>query len=68
MYQIMAQVKIKKESGWTQVKDVPVFFLDENILGITNEDHAARIAKSILSTGLTEPGITVTASAVKMEG
>jgi hypothetical protein len=69
MYAITAQVEttIPSAAGpWQGSRQVPTFYLDETVQGITSEAHAERIAREILTTVLTgsgqrAPRMTVTA-------
>lgn len=48
-YQISASVTRKDETGkWTIIVQVPTFYLNANVQGITNEKHAATIAREML--------------------
>lgn len=46
-YVVTAQV-VREKGGWTSSHGVPTFFLDEDIQNIVSEDHAEKIAKSII--------------------
>lgn len=35
--------------GWTSSRQVPTFYLDENVQGITSEEHAERIALDVIN-------------------
>lgn len=51
MWAIQAQVEshVKDSSGeWAGSRQVPTFYLNERVQGITSEEHAARIACEIL--------------------
>jgi len=56
MYAIYANAVIgPREDGYSTARSVPTFYLDENVQGIVSEDHAAAIAKDILTaTGQTD--------------
>jgi hypothetical protein len=47
MYAIQAQIEIH-DAPWTRSRQIPTFYLDENIQGILDEDGAVRIALEIL--------------------
>ncbi len=64
MYAITATVSRETEDGWSSLQQVPTFYLDENVQGIVNEDHAGLIAFKIIDPfGVYE----VHVKAVKME-
>jgi hypothetical protein len=47
MYAVTATVTTLTD-GWTSTRQVPTFYLDENVQGIVSEDHAARVAADII--------------------
>jgi hypothetical protein len=47
MYAVQARI-VREQDGWTSTTHLPTFYLDERVQGILDEDHAARIARSIL--------------------
>jgi hypothetical protein len=48
VYMITATIVIDRKNGWKETGQVPTFFLDSAIQGITSAAHAERIAKSML--------------------
>lgn len=48
MYAIHATV-VRDDGGYTFAAQCPTFFLDENVQGITGEDHATRIARRMFT-------------------
>ncbi len=42
--------KIPSEHGgyWWRTHQIPTFYLDENVQGIVNKDHAEKIARTII--------------------
>lgn len=57
MYQITARIT-KTDGVWTSSRDVPTFYLDENVQGITDANHAWRIAREIIDPLGTMTGST----------
>lgn len=51
MYKVVAQVEFKvSEAPQSRIfTSIPTFFLNENQLGIVNDQHAIRIAEEILN-------------------
>lgn len=47
-YAIYASIQNKTE-GWIGVKQLPMFYLDSNVQGIVDTDHARYIANCILN-------------------
>lgn len=47
MYAITATVT-REQNGWTCTRQVPTFYLDERAQGITDSEHAYRIAREII--------------------
>lgn len=47
MYAITAQIETEKDS-WTGSRQVPTFFLDENVQGFMDEAGAVRVATEII--------------------
>lgn len=47
MYAIRATVSAELP-GWTSARQVPTFYLDERVQGITSERHAEEIARDII--------------------
>lgn len=52
--------------GWQTTRQVPTFYLNENVQGIISEEHAKRIARAIVNP-FDNPDITVSITAVKEE-
>lgn len=48
MYCIVATILRTYPDGSTSTIQVPTFFLDENVHGIVNKDHAKNIAREII--------------------
>lgn len=48
LYAISAAITETRDDNWTSSRQVPTFFLDGDVQGITSEDHAERIAKTIV--------------------
>ena len=48
MYGIFAMRHTLADSGSITTEQLPTFYLDENVQGIVDSDHAERIALSIL--------------------
>ena len=54
LYQITATRTItttRNGSDWTSTKQIPTFYLDSNMLGIVDSEHAEKIARRILGDG-----------------
>ena len=49
MYQVVAYVQRKDANGWSSTLDIPTFFLDSHIQGITSCAHAEKIARDMLN-------------------
>jgi hypothetical protein len=70
MYAITASITVlvntPTQFAVTSSRQIPTFYLDETVQGITSEDHAARIARTILDPwGLTpERDIVITATRI----
>jgi hypothetical protein len=54
MYAITAQVQ-SRQGDWAGTIQVPTFYLDENVQGITGAVHATRVAAAILAQTATTP-------------
>jgi hypothetical protein len=48
MYAITATVTREQSNGYVSNRQVPTFYLAENVQGITSEEHARRIALAII--------------------
>lgn len=64
MYRVTATVTIS-EDGWKHSKQIPTFLLDEHVLGICSEAHAAEIATAIINPN-SDPHIEVYATCVRI--
>jgi hypothetical protein len=67
MYAIVAtMVKVSEEFPYVSVRQIPTFYLDESVQGIVSEDHAARIARTILDPwgASTEREISISAERI----
>ena len=51
-YAIHANYSHVTPDGWTGIRQIPTFYLDERTQGIVSESHAADIARSILTACL----------------
>jgi hypothetical protein len=61
MWAIQAQVCHERD-GWKASTQVPTFYLDENVQGIISEEHAVKVATSIINpTADADLGVYVTA-------
>jgi hypothetical protein len=49
MYMVEANIVVRHENGWTSRKQIPTFFLDENVQGIVDVAHAVEIVEDILN-------------------
>lgn len=54
MYAIQATYSHRTPDGWNGVRQIPTFYLDENVQGIVDEAHAEKIARDILSAAVRE--------------
>lgn len=54
MYAITAQYEHHTSDGYSGSRQVPTFYLDSRVQGITSERHAESIARDILTTCLGE--------------
>jgi len=51
LWSVQAQVVVQlEEKAWSSSRQVPTFYLDPQVQGITDKAHAERIAEDILST------------------
>lgn len=48
LYAIQAQVVWTNKKGWKTSRQIPTFFLDSDIQGIVNAEHAEEIAVKML--------------------
>jgi len=79
MYRIQANITVSRTSSITGethsfMRQIPTFFLDENILGIVDENHAEMIARDILdypTIGLSKvngsPDVSIDVVAIKID-
>ncbi len=68
MYAIQAVVSRSipdSQHDETSSRALPTFYLDEKVQGITDGDHAARIALTILDPWDEMPGIHITATRIE---
>ncbi len=65
MYAITATVTREQSNGYVSNRQVPTFYLAENVQGITSEEHARRIAQDVVNP-LALPRVTVSVTAVKL--
>lgn len=67
MYAITAQIQTYEQDGnaraWSGSRQIPTFYLDENVQGITDTGHAVRIARQIIDP-FSALNVTVTAERV----
>jgi hypothetical protein len=60
MWQITASVEIAMIDGWTSTRDLPIFYLDENVQGITQENGAVKVAENLILACAERPNFTMT--------
>ena len=60
-YIVQATVTRKTEDGYTCSIQVPTFFLDSGVQGIVSEEHAERIAASVVNP-TNDPAVEVHAA------
>ena len=51
IYRVSAQRITTNAEGWTGSEQIPTFFLDAEIQGIRDVEHATKIAESIIGPG-----------------
>ena len=54
LYQINATrtcYSVRSGSNWTRTNQIPTFYLDSNMQGIVDAEHAEKIARRILGVG-----------------
>ena len=49
MYAVTATVEIEGKGGYSGMRQIPTFYLDETVQGILTEEHAKNVAWHILS-------------------
>lgn len=49
MYVISATIKIKDKNGYTKIIQIPTFYLNEDVQGIINVEHARAIAMQVIN-------------------
>lgn len=59
------KTEVRDGQTWTATYQVPTFELDDNILGIMSDEHAAKIAASVINP-TKDPSITVNAYATSV--
>ena len=59
MYAVTATVETEGKGGYSGVRQIPTFYLDERVQGIVSEEHARKVALDILKAGVPE-GIAMT--------
>lgn len=65
LFAVTATYERKLPDGWTTSGQIPTFYLNPAVQGITSEDHARRIALDLLHCGTKDTdGITYHVSAV----
>jgi hypothetical protein len=47
LYRVVACVTHKRK-GWTTSVQIPIFYLDADIQGITSDEHAKEVAKGVI--------------------
>jgi hypothetical protein len=60
MWQITASVEIATVDGWTSTRQLPTFYLDENVQGITQENGAVKVARDVILAASERPDFTMT--------
>ncbi len=53
-YAVQAQYVHTSSDGYTSSRQIPTFYLDANVQGIANVQHAERIARDILTVAVRE--------------
>ena len=54
MYAVTANYEHTTPDGYTGSRQIPTFYLSENVQGIVSEAHAATIARDILTSCVNE--------------
>lgn len=54
-YQVTGHVHMELDNGATTTVQLPTFFLDSNVQGIVDADHAKRIAATMIQSVMTVP-------------
>lgn len=65
LYTVQVQVVTEKD-GWSTSIGCPTFLLSDDVQGIVNEDHAARIARSVVNP-FDDPRLTLHVSVAKTD-
>lgn len=67
-YAISAQYEHTTSDGYSGSRQIPTFYLHENVQGIVSEDHAVKVAREILTACVREMPVndTLHISAVKL--
>lgn len=50
LWRVQANIVRKDKDGWNVSRQIPTFFLDEDIQGIVSAEHAKKIAEDIINT------------------
>lgn len=50
LWRVQANIVRKDKNGWNVLRQIPTFFLDEDIQGIVSAEHAKKIAEDIINT------------------
>lgn len=66
LYAITANIA-REENGWSSSRQVPTFYLDENVQGILSIAHAVQVARDIIDP-YNEHSVSVCAVRVHAEG
>jgi hypothetical protein len=48
-YAVRVQIQHETQDGWSGSLQVPLFYLDSHVQGITSAEHAVRVARDIVS-------------------
>lgn len=48
-YAVMVQIEHETQDGWSGSRQVPLFYLDSHVQGITSLEHATQVARDIVS-------------------
>ena len=60
-YAVTATVRERIGDGWTRSAQVPTFYLDADVQGIVDEDHAAIVARRVINPLGHDIAVSVTA-------
>lgn len=68
MYHILAVRKLTHPNGFKGIEQVPTFFLESSVQGITSKEEAAIIARKVLESGVTDKkSVSFQITATKVE-